>query len=1349
MQTLNTFTAGLQTDIALTDVRQNFFIKGHNVRLSRNNEGTLWATNIKSNKKTFELPEGNIPLGSVEFDGYLFIASVNSDTGVSEIGVFPTPATVPIRSYSPLNVYSPTDIALTLENDCTLPDFNQLSPLKTKALGFDCRFPIRMKARLDFDGSVNLYFTDNLNPWRVINSGFVLKTREPNSRYVTENQIINGTINGINESEKHPIVNANDVQSGGSLLVGNYYFFVRYTDLNFTTTSFLGQTRAIPVFNTNRPATFDIPFGGEEIEATDKLVELNISNLDVTNAFFEIGYIRYYGDNIFETFLVDKRYPINGSATANVEITGSESLLAITLDELVTYKPSDALYCKDLDQGSNQLYLANTRGPQLDHPDLRRFMCALTLSEENENIGHADETRLQNATVYENQYNADANDTEDRLGYFRGETYIFAAIPVFTGGFIGQPFPVTGFDNFNGLMSNQNKQGIYRFNKAQNNPFFLNGDVFANKIVVNTAAAQTIYNTSQFLKDNLIGIYIARGERNRNLLYQGLSLRCYNGKINPELQKFGREFNKGVGNPAQPIIFQSNEERWETENVMPLFEPAMYSLMVNRESTNITPGATDYIGYYMYAPPFEKEDRNDFTDLNKLGIFSPDYFVDDIDIPSNVHIELVGTTSYGVDWRRESGSINPVPVNETNALMSYLGGFTNTEPVLDATRNSFIIAPLQGNARTFYGYNLQNINYANDSFQSSALNITGYQNIPNQGFVSRFEEGKIGQPDSGFYYYQRNVVVTNTAEYDISLPIAVPKYMGILNAPTYLPAGTSGNFNHYVDKWDRAVVNVYRNDPNVVNYQNFYDFKNTSFAFISDFEEITSFLAAGTKKYYGGDCVINRTYLKIANGSIENLGVGFTNIITGTDMPGGVAGLDGNFDEMTEDLESGYGHWISLVTENANNINYRHELGRNKFYPKTSVTNPGTDFCWIYDSPESDFYNRGYSKFLSPRRLVGADLLQPVSNNNFPTRIRPSITHIFGAVRDGYRQFIPADAKDFDYQYGEINAILFYRDSLYSFQSRAINLHPISERITQQGTSGSPATLGESVGLTQYKRLLIENYGTQHRFSVIKADSGIYCVDWNKRCILIIQGGNTKILSDLKQVSTRIDRIVDTISSGFSDASDQLPDQHPCSLGILSGYNRNEGEIVWTFRLGEENITFAYDEEFGAFLDTHGYHPIHYALLENDFYEFPNHTAWKHGAGDDYDVFFGQQDEWKIRIVVNANPETTKVFDYLVINSNNQEFAKIEYETQHQRAVQDPFINTVEFWYEPTYRVNQWRLPIRRQDNTVEPNLNIYDDFTNGSGEMRGRYLIIELTFNKNTPLWVRDIITFFNKSYV
>ncbi len=1340
--TVNRFYKGLNSDMSLTDRSQDIYLDGHNIRLARREEGTLWAANIRGNEETFQLKENYVPIGSVEFDGFLFIFSVNPSNSSCEIGSYPSPDPITnniTRDYRPLRNYTAQIFIPNVNESCLIDTIDSLVEFNTFLLGFKCDKPLRVEARLDFDGSVNLYWTDDNLPWRSINNGFVLRTGLPNNRYVTAGMIQSGYINGINENSNHPIVDFQNYGSG-SLKVGNYFFFVRYTDLNYLTTSFLSQSGPVPLFVSNNAGAAVVTFSGESDDISNKSVNLLVSGLDVNIPFIEIGYIRYFGQDVFECFLIDKRYSISGNPQVGVNITGNEPLIALTIDELVLYKPSDALYCKDIAQAFNTFFLANTRGPILDHPDLRRFMCALTLSENYENNGPADEIRTD---VNNNPYSIDGNETEEKVGYFSGETYCFAIVPVFKGGFTGLPYPMTGYDNYLGAMSNSNNQGIFRFRRYFNAPAYDGTNTFIKGINVNTSGASTIYNTSLWLQENLEGVYVTRADRKPNLLFQGLSLRCYNGKMNP------RPYEDNLLLYFQAINLVSytfqNKENWNTDRLIPLFEPATYCMNQDFGINNAHSYKT-----FNYARPYDFNKRNDFVDPNSLSIFSTDYYIGRENVPDNSYVELIATTTYYDDWKRESTSLNPVAINNRSAIGNWKTSATDTGPIIgpiirfEPLYNNVDI-PDKGLIQTFVGYNQNGLNIViPEGFSANCLNITGWTAVPNTRFVSRFDEGKIASQD-GLYYW-KGEVNSQTAFYEISLPVATPDYVAITNAPTYnAPFGTQ--YNHFIDKYNRSIVNTYIADPNTVLYTDFYDFKNTEFYPIGKFQNISDFLASPQHTYYRGDCVVSRTYLKLQNASNENISQEFYDILSnviGTATPV----QDTNAEEASEALQKGYGHWVSVVTENKYNPSYRYELGRNYFYPKTNPLNPGIDFAWIYDSPESFFYNKGMSEYLGPRAGVGIDLLQPLSDNRFPTRIRPSLKHIFGAVRDGYRQFVPADAKDFDYEAGEIQALAVMFDYLYSFQNRAINLHPINERVTQQSTAGSTAILGQSTGLTEYRQVIKRGYGTQHRFGVIKANQALYCIDWNKRAILRVAGGEVQMLDVEKGVQSWFRRIVALGSTGYSDALEVLPNAHTCGLGIHGVYNRKYKEVIWTLKLGEDTKTIAFSEEMDTFLGTHGYKPNMYAQVEEDLYSFVDNKAWLHDVKSKYDNFYNLQDVWKIKVSVAEGSEITKHYDNIVITSNNRVFSAIKFETQHQIAEQRPFQPTNEFWYAPTYRENEWRLPIRRADNIKEPELNIYDDFGFDKTPMRGRYLIVELEYDGDKELWVRELMTYFNLSF-
>ena len=387
----NKFYKGINTDTSWLERQGDMLLDALNIRITSKEVDGLFAANIKGNVEEFSLSSGFVPIGSTEYNGILFILSVNESTGFSEIGTYPSPKGTTEgfdRKYSPLQNY-------TLDNPNIFPDLcdgddpiviNRLD-FNTEKLNFSCKHQARVLARLTFDKSVNLYWTDNFNPIRSINTGFHSETGIYNNLYTSEGMIETGIIDVISENEHFPVVKLQNLDVFGNLRGGHYFFFVRYIDIGYNTTSFLGMSAPIPVFNESETQNYYVgtpvtappgvttptSYGTPSLETTNRNIELTISQLDVGAGFFEVGYIYYYDDKQFEILLVDKRFTIDGASSQSINITGLESTIPLALDEFIVYKPVDSIFCKDMTQIDNRLYLANTRGFEVDHPDLRKF----------------------------------------------------------------------------------------------------------------------------------------------------------------------------------------------------------------------------------------------------------------------------------------------------------------------------------------------------------------------------------------------------------------------------------------------------------------------------------------------------------------------------------------------------------------------------------------------------------------------------------------------------------------------------------------------------------------------------------------------------------------------------------------------------------------------------------------------------------------------------------------------------------------------------------------------------------------------------------------------------------------
>jgi hypothetical protein len=1271
--TVNRFTRGLISDNSLPNIPADAHLDSMNIKLMRQSDG-YYAGSVQGNEERFLLTAGFQPLAASAYLGVLYILSHNPVTNVGEIGTYPAPRFYTDGyddEYRPLRAFTFDNPSIYDVSGCE-PLINQvpLSDFRTPSLNFDLAFPARLILREDFDGSVNLYWTDFSNPIRSINSGFVQATGRSNGRVTSELQVQNGAINLLNESEYHPVVRLNQLQTGGNLKAGHYFFFVRYVDANYNATSFLGVSAPVPIFNELSALGTIVVKGGDSQQFTNKQAILDISNLDPVSAFVEVGFLYYYGQDEYEAKLIDKRFPISGMTNVQIIVSGNESINTVTIEDLIAYKPSDALKARDICQLNNVFYMANTQGVEIDHPDLRKLCCAIELQEDR-----TLQKPIASSLPGTNPFGRNPLDVHEQVGYFSGETYIFAVVPVFKGGFVGRALPIQGFDNFRDLYENGNGAGIFRFSDQETVPVFSGGSALIKGIRFVTSAAQTIYQNSTWLQEHLIGFYLVRGDRRPNLLYQGLSCRCVDGKIQNlyEAQYAQRGGQKGR-NPVEG-------------KYLPLWEEAVPHISI----TN--PVAT---GNYRFEARY-RQWTGSYDYPARLGVFSLDYMLDKRDVGDQVHVRRLFQTVSG-NWTPKTRATSDVPF------------------------------PLYYSNQNIAGWDLTSINPPSvDRINVEAVNVRGFNAIPEKRFVSKLDEGAATGQDGLFYLED-----TNNDEYLLNLPIALPDYIGLVNTP-------------FDPSWHRAIVNVCLSDPETLDYKATYDFKNTLFSPISGFLATDTFFAQDHTAYQG-DCFVARSYIKTFHAHEAEIGDQLIDLLADVsydylDVGGGPYYRPSGTVAPSDYFPNGWGLLISVVMEHRYNPNYRIEKGRNYFYPATGSVNIGKDFVWIMDSPESNLYNTGYKRMLAPRGYLGLDILEPITNNRFPTRIRPSIRHVFGGVKDGYRIFVPAEQKDFDYAYGPIQAVVAYLDWIYSVQDNAINQHPINERAGTTTDQGDTLVFAQNEKLTEYKRTLTNLMGSQHTFSVIVTGGGVHGFDYARKIWWRVAGNEVQDLTLVKQCMTWIEQTAGELSLNGTILH-SLPNSHTAGLGIHAAYDVQEKEVLMTFLLSnEKKHTLCFAEKLDTFQTRYSFTPTLYTSIRDDFFSFSERAFWQHGRNTKHNTFYGQTDESWIRFVAHAGAQVVKHWDNMNVHMNNRWLAYARFSTQHQRTAIEPF-NTPKKWLRPFYRVNQWNFPIPRAEATQEALLSRF----NKDSPMLGQYLVIELGYADDKPMNIQEVFTSYHE---
>jgi hypothetical protein len=1299
---INEFLKGDNRDIDNLKMPNDTARRIQNMRVLDVDGKGLVLTNVGGTEAKFRLSPGFIPLGKCEYNGVGYIASVNPETGQGELGCYPAPLALVNKDCNQTGWGTDKQYAPLFNFTGVNPprDENVLSEeFRTDLFNFNCEHQIDMFAREDYDGSVGLYVAQLENPIRVFNTGFDQDGSCISIGRRYWNNSFPNAVNLLHEAECHIDVEFLGLGPAGSIRGGNWIYFVRYSTENFDKTSFFTETNAIQITNGTYAADGIHHHGVIAGQETDKSVNLRFSDIDPTYSYLEIGYI-YNFDEQQEFGIIDKLYPIDpNQSVIDIEITGFEGFFEVGAEVILDFKPNyDGATTHT--QLENRYFAGNlfdtTKFGTEAVEELLEFSRKITCQyDDSKQIAHLDGSGYRG--IYNNEMNV-----YNFTGHFRGEGYPYGLVFVLTNGRETQAFPITGSDDFNGAGGVPNDQGIYRFPNPDISPTISGNfvNVMGIKFDISTAFAAL----PQFVQDSVSGFYFVRGERNETLLYQGVTIPCYNAE-------------EGLDPRIIPIFAFSDYPKVlkRNENIVPMFEVE-----------NDSEGAV-----FPFILRFDLDDlnNNEFTftaQFKKLteridgnwGFYSPDHFFN---------------RSLGV----KKAFIFPFATIDFN-------GFTEDDPSKDDY---------------YYG----DISYAFAQTGARSLqdvfNIAEWEQSNNSGFTSYFNEGAKSDFNSMFYLYEKNLTGT--------------KYLEIRNMPmawnTYIGIKSTFDMRY-------KLSNIYKGSTNPEGFdiKDFYDVKATKYYKISKFYKISDIQANNSiindEVYYKGDCFLQRTWHKqlfnpkYGTGVKDDGGGSITSIILNW--------LD--FDQ-NERLFT-FGVVYSLITENKINTEMRRGDFTKKFYPGTYDT--VYDFAVKDIEKESELLNKGYNQVLSQKFYTGIDEDIPFFPEDKPVGIMYSNKHNPGSLLDGYRQIDLSALREYDYRMGEITSLQVLNNLLVSIQKEGVNRHFVNEKaVLNQGESAGELLLGTG-DILDPKHLNITDFlGSQHQWSIIATEKAVYGVDENKRKIWRLMGNlQMEVISDMKGYKTTLHELCET-SSNESDIVEQLPDNPVCNAGIVAHYDRKHNDIYFTWIYGNPEVlddcslkdvgaTIVFNEWLDSF---HGERTSDTAMRMNineDFFSFdsdifpsmnPNpsgsgqarlHDIFEIGGSDNATTFFNNPDPdiCFVEFIVNNPADIAKVFDNMQISSSPDDLYRVTYETQHQESIHFPWRvgDEVNYWRDPAYTENLWKLPIIRTQEIQEPTNNIYGV----DSRFRGRWIKIRLEWKTKSRIFIKSVITHVRESH-
>lgn len=408
MQHTNLFIGGLNTDdhpAYLSDQEYTWALNA--VLESTDGEAGSLTTEL-GNTMALSLPSDSTIIGSILTNTNSFVLFLVDSKGFGSIG-----------TYDPNGKKEYTEL------------------INTKDLNFQTYQPVQGIFRLRNGCERIIYFTDRVNPFRVINLDKLTEYKDANGNWDVTRFKLNRTFN---------LATIDDItinNSGGSIRVGAYQFTYRYLDFDGNPTNWAPLTVPYYVSDDNSSNAFDTINGSTDIEfytsedggvpATSKSIRINLTNVDTSFKYVEIGVVQSIeGLGIVSNSYVLSKKPIS-ETTLTYLYTGNPSVeTKSSIDALITDKESIETVGTIAHVNSN-LYLGNTATKQYDWAGFQRAASKIT-------------TSLKVTQVKAYDANADGNPKNgaNSLSFVDDEVYALGIVYIMKDGTYSPAFHIPG-----------------------------------------------------------------------------------------------------------------------------------------------------------------------------------------------------------------------------------------------------------------------------------------------------------------------------------------------------------------------------------------------------------------------------------------------------------------------------------------------------------------------------------------------------------------------------------------------------------------------------------------------------------------------------------------------------------------------------------------------------------------------------------------------------------------------------------------------------------------------------------------------------------------------------------------
>ena len=418
MQHINTFNKGMTRGIDYTIIPQSSYLYMLNgCLISRDDKGFV-VTSIKGTTKIAEFDTNEVPIGSIVFNGIVYIITHRIVDSEAFINVWS---------------YKGSDGTTWVSDIRIIPNGPEsLLSIPSGLLGFSRDKLLEVIAKESHDGSVDLYLCDGLSPNAVINTGLDRNGKSTDRQYTEFTSKVQFAFQ--KSITKAPEVSTS-IGSVGNIKPGTYFFYVRYEDETLNATPFIKEVGPITIHAGSTESNNAVGVANTGDVRISKNITLNVTDADPLYKRVSVAVVYYFGvDGILsrENFLINKSYVLVDDA-ANIVFDGDNDIRSILVEEIIAdniqYNVSESQI-----QLNNRYYGANWKGGEIDYNYLkemaRRIMPRAVIHPDN----NFDKVHEQNTSENE---------------YMENEIYPFGVSFLIDGRYKTPVFPVCGWQEGN------------------------------------------------------------------------------------------------------------------------------------------------------------------------------------------------------------------------------------------------------------------------------------------------------------------------------------------------------------------------------------------------------------------------------------------------------------------------------------------------------------------------------------------------------------------------------------------------------------------------------------------------------------------------------------------------------------------------------------------------------------------------------------------------------------------------------------------------------------------------------------------------------------------------------------